>query len=149
MGKTTWWLRIVGVFYLALFLMNVIGVAVDQNLVRDTIPFEIDEAGLHAFIDAWIVFVLGIGGLGVAALYASTRPQRAEMLVAALVLGELSYGVIGDVWLMARGYSVVSYAVFTVIHLAIAGTGILLLRGEVRHHRATAPTRTAARPEAA
>lgn len=138
MRKTRWWLRIVGVFYLALVLMNVIGASVSDSLIRDVIPFEVDDAGVRAFLDAWMVFILALGAMAVAALYASTRVERAEMLVVALVVGELSFGVVGDLWFIARGYSVAAYVPFAVLHLVIAGVGLYLLQTEVRHGSAAA-----------
>jgi hypothetical protein len=65
------------------------------------------------------------------------------MLVLALVVGELSYGVAGDLWLIARGYELSGYVVFIIIHLAIALTGVLLLRGELRSVQPASSTATA------
>lgn len=133
MKKTKWWLIVVGVFYLALTLMNVFGVALDSDgsMVRDTIPFAVDANGLHAFVDAWMTFIFAIGALGLVMLFASTRPHRAGMLVLAVTAGELAYGVGGDMWLIARGYSAASYIPFTVVHMLIIATGAWLLRGEL------------------
>lgn len=134
MKKTKWWLLIVGILYLALTAMNVFGVALDSDgsMVRDTIPFAVDDNGLHAFVDAWMTFIFALGALGVILVFASRRPHRSGMLVLAVVAGELSFGVGGDMWLIARGYSASSYIPFTILHLAIAATGIMLLRGELK-----------------
>jgi hypothetical protein len=142
--KTLWWLRIVGVFYVALALMNVVFIAASQETIRGTIPFLVDDNGLHAFIDAWFTFVLAILAFGIVALYASRRPAASRMLVLALVVGELSYGVAGDVWLIARGYEVSGYLTFIAIHLVIAVTGALLLRGELRSVAPASSTATIA-----
>lgn len=132
MKRTKWWLRIIGGFYVLLFLMNIVFLMTNSDAIADTIPFAVDEAGLHAFIDAWFVFVFAIGGLGAVALYASGRPQRSSMLVLALIVGELTYGVAGDMWLIARGYDPAGYIPFSVLHLIFAATGLLLLRSELR-----------------
>lgn len=146
MRKTRWWLRIVGGFYLALVVMNVVFITSNQDAIRDTIPFALDDAGLHAFIDAWFTFILAIAALGIVMLYASTKPHQSGMLVLAVVAGELLYGIGGDMWLISRGYSAEAYIPFSILHFVIAVIGVLLLRGELADpvaevQRASAPAR--------
>lgn len=139
MRKTKWWLRIVGGFNLALVVMNVGYLTANPDGIADTIPFPVDDNGLHAFIDAWFVFIFALAALAVVMLYASTRPERSGMLVLAAVAGELSYGIGGDMWLISRGYDAAAYIPFSVLHLVIAVTGVLLLRGELREPARVAP----------
>lgn len=136
MRKTKLWLRIVGVFYLALVAMNVGYLTANPDGIADTIPFPVDDNGLHAFIDAWFVFIFALAALGAVMLYASTKPERAGMLVLAVVVGELTYGLAGDIWLIGRGYDAASYTAFSVLHVVFAVTGILLLRGELKDRAA-------------
>jgi hypothetical protein len=95
----------------------------------------LDDNGLHAFIDAWFVFIFALAALGFT-LYASTKPERAGMLVLAVVVGELAYRIGGDVWLIGRGHDAASYSAFSVPHLAFTLTGILRLRGELKERAA-------------
>lgn len=139
MKKTKLWLRIVGIFYLALVAMNFYYLVANPDGIAETIPFPVDDNGLHAFIDAWFVFVFAVAALGAVMLYASTKPERAGMLVLAVVVGELSYGVAGDMWLIARGYDAAGYIPFSVLHVIIAVTGVLLLRGELKERAAPVP----------
>jgi hypothetical protein len=134
MKKTKWWMLIVGVFYLAMTLMNVIGIGLDSDgsMVRDSTPFTIDDNGVHAFVDAWMTFIFALGALGLVLLFASTRPHRGGMLVLTIVMGELAFGVGGDIWLIARGYSAAAYVPFIAVHLVIITTGVMLLRGELK-----------------
>lgn len=67
--KTTWWLRIVGVFYLFLALGSIGVVFVNPNLFGSIIPFRADELALRGFSDAWLIFTLELGVLGVIMLY--------------------------------------------------------------------------------
>lgn len=139
MKKTKLWLRIVGAFYLALVVMNFSFLIANPDGIADTIPFPVDDNGLHAFIDAWFVFIFAVAALGAVMLYASTKPERSAMLVLAVVVGELSYGVTGDMWLIARGYDAAGYIPFSVLHVIIAVTGILLLRGELKERANPVP----------
>lgn len=61
------------------------------------------------------------------------------MAVPAVVFGELSDRVGGDMWLIARGYDAAGYIPFSVLHVIIAVTGILLLRGELKERVAPVP----------
>ncbi len=63
--KTTRWLRIIGVFYLFLALGSIGVVFVNPNLFGSIIPFRTNELSLHAFSDAWLIFTLEMGVLGV------------------------------------------------------------------------------------
>jgi hypothetical protein len=109
MRKTKWWLRIVGAVYLVLVAMNVGYLMANPDGIADTIPFPVDDNGLHAFIDSWLVSIFALAALGAVMLYASTKPERAGMLVLAVVVGELVDGIGGDMWLISRGYDAASY----------------------------------------
>jgi hypothetical protein len=134
--KTKLWLRIIGIFYLLLVAMNFYFLVANLDVISDTIPFPVDENGVRAFVDAWFTFIFALAALGAVALYASTKPERAAMLVLAVVAGELSYGVGGDIWLISRGYDATSYIPFSMLHLIFAVTGIFLLRGELKERAA-------------
>lgn len=127
--RTTWWLRIVGGFYLLLFAMNVVFIFADTSVIGDTLPYTTTPDVVDAFIDAWGTFVLATGAVALNLLLASRRPRTSGSLVMLMVTGELMWGVLGDVFLMARGYEVGGYVAFILVHLAIAGTGMALLRG--------------------
>lgn len=135
MKKTKWWLRVVGVFYLLLTLMNLYFLFFsDLNVFRDTLPFPADALAIRAFADAWMVFIFELGVLGGMMLYASRQPAKSGILVLTVIMAEVFRGVIADgIWIL-RGYSAASYIPFIIVHLIIIGTGILFLRQE---HRTT------------
>jgi len=54
-------------------------------------------------------------------------PFRLATAVWLIVWLELFYGVVDDVYLIARGYGA-AYIIFIVIHLAIIGTGVMFAR---------------------
>ena len=130
MPKTMWWLRLVGGFYLLLTAGNLLGMAFYPQMFNDTLPYPADDLAVQAFSDAWLVFILELAALGIMLLYAARDPARSGILVLTVVLAEMLRGVVADaIWIM-RGYSVVSYSVFIVIHLVIIVTGLWFLRQE-------------------
>ena len=126
--KTTWWLRIVGVFYLFLALGSIGVVFINPNLFGSIIPFRTNELSLHAFSDAWLIFVLELGVLGVIMLYYARASAQNRILVLTVSILELIRGAGGDLLWMSRGWPVANYIPFTIVHLLIAGTGFYFLR---------------------
>lgn len=124
---TRWWLRVVGSLYLLMAAGNLYGMLGDQAMIRDGIPFDADDAVVHAFIDAWQIFILALVTLGAMAWVASARPARSGMLVATICLGEALFGIVGDVVLMARGYSASGYVPFIGFHLVVIATGVAVI----------------------
>ena len=128
--KTTWWLRIVGVFYLFLALGSIGVVFVNPNLFGSIIPFRTNDLSLHAFSDAWLIFVLELGVLGVIMLYYARASSQNKILVLTISFLELIRGAGGDLLWMSRGWPAANYIPFTIVHLLIAGTGLYFLRQE-------------------
>lgn len=142
MKKLTWWLRMVGGFYLLLTLMNLYGLFIHPDFYSQILPFKADEltTATRAFADAWLVFVFELGVLGAMALYASRTPEKSGLLVLTLVWAEVFRGVLADALWIARGYSASSYLPFILLHLIIIVTGVLFLRQEAT--RTSVPART-------
>jgi hypothetical protein len=131
MNKLKWWLRIVGVFYLLLTLMNLyILFFSDGQMIANQLPapMNTDPLASQAFADMSLIFVLELGVLGAMSLVASRDPDKNRIMAWVIIWAELFRGVVGDVIWIARGYNAVTYIVFAVIHLAIALTGIMFLR---------------------
>jgi len=129
MTKLKWWFRIVGAFYLLLALMNMyFTFSGDTQIVRDTIPFAVDDAGVKAFIDGWSPFAFEILGISTFLLWASRKPARYLSAVWLVVWLELLHGVVDDVYLIARGYDAAGYVAFIVVHLIIIVTGVRFVR---------------------
>jgi hypothetical protein len=130
MKKVTWWLRIVGGFYVLLTLMNLGFLFLSPEALKDTLPAPLsgDPLAIRAFADAWLVFVFELGALGAAMLYASRRPEQSGSLIVAIILAELFRGIFADAIWITRGYSAASYVPFIVIHAIIIFTGILFWR---------------------
>lgn len=126
MKKVIWWFRIVGAFYALLAVLNLYGTFVDNAFFASSMPFT-GEA-LQAFIDGWSPFAFEILGIGTFALWASRNPRRYLGAVWLLVWLELLHGVFDDIYLISRGYDLVGYLVFIVIHLIIIVTGIIAVR---------------------
>lgn len=130
MTKTKWWLRLVGGFYIFLTLTSLWVLFVNPQLFGAMFPFSADPLSTRAFSDAWLIFVLEMGVLGVIMLYASRDPARNSILVTTVAILELIRGAGGDVLWMARGWPTPNYIPFMILHLIIAITGIIFLRQE-------------------
>ncbi|MBI5303428.1 MAG: BphX family protein [Chloroflexi bacterium] len=132
MKKLQWWFRIVGAFYLLLTLMN-LGVTIfdtQLQMYKDLLPPPLTGNTLAArgFADAWFVFVMDVLGTAIFLLWASRNPLKHISVVWFAVLLEFLHGVVGDAYWITRGYDVMSYLVFIVIHFIIIVTGAMFAR---------------------
>ena len=130
MTKTTWWLRLVGGFYLLLALASLRVLFVDPQMFGAMNPFAADAQALRAFADAWLIFVLEMGVLGVIMLYYARDSARNRILVLTVSVLELVRGAGGDLLWMMRGWPTANYIPFKIVHLIIAGAGLFFLRRE-------------------
>src|SRR5258706_2617122 len=130
MTKTKWWLRIVGAFYLLLALMSLWVVFVNPHLFGTMLPFSANDLSMRAFSDAWLIFVLEMGVLGIMMLYAAREPSGSRILVLTVSILELIRGAGGDLLWMSRGWPTANYIPFMIVHLIISGTGLYFLRKE-------------------
>ena len=130
MTKTTWWLRLVGGFYLLLALTSLRVLFVDPQMFGAMNPFAADAAALRAFADAWLIFVLEMGVLGAIMLYYARDSAYNRILVLTVSILELIRGAGGDLLWMWRGWPTANYIPFMIVHLIIAGTGFFFLRQE-------------------
>ncbi len=130
MTKTKWWLRVVGVFYLLLALGSLWVVFINPQLFGALFPFSANDLSLRAFSDAWLIFVLEMGVLGIIMLYASRDPERNRILVLTVSILELIRGAGGDLLWMSRGWPAANSIPFMIVHLIIAGSGFFLLGNE-------------------
>ena len=128
MTKTTWWLRLVGGFYLLLALTSLRVLFVDPQMFGAMNPFAADAQALRAFADAWLIFVLEMGVLGVIMLYYARDSSHNRILVLTVSILELVRGAGGDLLWMLRGWPTENYIPFMILHLIIAGTGLFFLR---------------------
>ena len=93
-------------------------------------PFAADSLSIRAFSDAWLIFVLEMGGLSAIMLYYARDSSRNGTLVFVVSILELIRGAGGDLLWMSRGWPPANYIPFMILHLIIAGTGLYLLRQE-------------------
>lgn len=132
MNKLKWWFRIVGAVYLLLTLMNIYVLFLGDGgqMLAETLPAPMNTEPLaaRAFMDAWLVFVLELGVLGVMALVASRAPMQHRILAWVIIWAEVFRGVVADAIWIGRGYSATDYAAFIAIHLIIIVTGALFVR---------------------
>ena len=130
MTKITWWLLLVGGFYVLLALTSLMVLFVNPQMFGAMNPFAADALALKAFADAWLIFVLELGVLGVIMIYYARDPVYSRMLVLLISILELIRGAGGDLLWMTRGFPTENYVPFTIVHLIIAGTGLFFLKQE-------------------
>ena len=126
----TWWLRIVGAFYLLQFVMIVIVKAPisAQGPVGALAQAEAGDAMARFVVDTWVTFGLEVGAIGIGLLLASLRPAESKSLVWTIIAIELARGIIADIYLISRGEKLLVLVPWLVIHTLIITTGILVLR---------------------
>ena len=130
MTRTMWWLVLVGGFYLLLSLASLRVLYVNPQMFGAMNPHAVDAKALQAFGDAWLIFVLEMGVLGIIMLYYARRSPSNRNLVLTVSILELVRGAGGDLLWMMRGFPSENYVPFMIVHLIIAGTGLFFLRQE-------------------
>lgn len=126
----TWWMRIVGAFYLLLFVAAAILKLPIQTLAPEG-TLEQAAAGdavAMFLVDTWVILGLALGAIGVALLFASRIPTQAIVLVWTVIGFELIWGICSDIYQISRGHPIEKIAVWIVIHIVLITTGILALR---------------------
>ena len=101
---------------------------INTNLFSTIIPFGASD--LHAFSDAWLIFTLELGVLGVIMLYYARDSSQNRILVLTVAILEIIRGAGGDLLWMSRGWPTTIYIPFTIVHLMIGVTGLYFLRQE-------------------
>ncbi|MGE5138201.1 MAG: BphX family protein [Rudaea sp.] len=128
MNGLKWWFRIVGAFYLLLALVNVHGIFIDPSSFTQMEGFGTNPDVVKAFVVGWSPFAFEIVGIATFMLWASRDPQKYLSAVWLLVWLEFLHGVLDDMYWIANGGSAGFYTAFTVVHLIIIVTGILVAR---------------------
>lgn len=129
MRALKWWLRIVGVVYVALglgFLPALNAARLPRLLPGFDAP--VGRVAFRALLDYTLMFGLDLVVIGAFLLVAARSPQRAAPVVWLVLALELVRGIFDDVYMLAQGYSPPIYVGFIVLHVAIIVTGLVSLR---------------------
>lgn len=124
MNALKWWMRIVGTFYVVLFVVgSIVKLPVEMTLQQAGITFQPDNF-VHMFLaDTWVMFTLEVAVIGVMLWVASRNPLQNRILVYTLFGIELVRGIVDDIYMLARGYEPGFYIGWIVIHSVIILTG--------------------------
>jgi hypothetical protein len=131
MRATKRWLQIVGAFYVLQFIMMVFVHAPIKTMAPPGALDRADAGDLVArfLVDTWMFFGMEVGGIGIALLLASRARESANSLVLAVVIVELTRGILADTWYaFARGDHWNVIGVWLVVHTAVIVTGVMVLR---------------------
>lgn len=125
-----WWLRIVGAFYLFLFVMVVfVRLPLQTFAPEGTLALAASGDPIARYlVDTWVMFGLEVGVIGVALIIASRHVAQARLLVWTVMGIELVRGIVDDIYMIARGYEPGGFIAWIVIHSIIIITGYLALR---------------------
>lgn len=126
MTQLKWWMRVVGGFYLFLAVMSL--PSIRANGFLSMFPELADQQTTLAFellIDAWVMFGLELGVIGVMLIVASRAPFQALSLIYTVIGLEVVRGIVDDIYMIMRGYSVGFYIGFITVHLLIIVTGLV------------------------
>jgi hypothetical protein len=120
-----WWMRVVGVFYVLLF----VGVLAKAPIKAEGPPGVIERAAAgdataRFVIDVWTTLGLALFVLGASLLYFSWIVVDVRPLVCTIVALELFWGIPIDIYKIARGYPKRMLFVWIAIHVAIVSTGL-------------------------
>ena len=127
MNRLKWWFRLVGAFYVLLGVANAYGL-VDPQFIGGTLPMAADASAVQAFVDGWSAFALEMVAIGTFALWASRDPAKNVSVAWLVAWLAVFHGIVGDLYLIARGYDPTAYAAFIALHGVMIVTGVLLAR---------------------
>ena len=125
-----WWMRIVGCFYLFLFIPTAILKLPIKTLAPEgTLEKAASGDGVAGFlVDTWVILGLALSAIGISLLIASRHPAQSKSLVRTVILFELIWGIFSDLYQLWRGHPWQVAGTWIVIHLIIITTGLLFLR---------------------
>lgn len=125
-----WWLRLVGGFYLLLFIMAVFVKLPLQTFAPDgTLALAASGDPVARYlVDTWVMFGLEVGVIGLAMVIGSWYVEQARLLVWTVMGLELVRGIVDDLYMISRGYDPGGFIAWIVIHSVIILTGFLALR---------------------
>ena len=133
-NKLTWWMRIVGVFYLLQFVAMAFVHAPIRTFGPEGALAAADAGDPVAkfLVDTWFTFGTEVGAVGVCLLLASRFDHLAPGVVWTVLAIEVGRGILNDLTFIARGIEVPGYLVWIVIHSAVIVTGLRALRSAQR-----------------
>ena len=129
-SKLTWWLRIVGVFYLLQFVAMAFVHAPIRTFGPPGVLARADAGDETAsfLVDTWFTFGCEVAAVGACLLIASRRPLLVEGVTWTVLAIEVVRGILNDVYMIARGIDVPGYLIWIVIHSVVIVTGLRSLR---------------------
>jgi len=125
-----WWMRIVGVFYVFLFVATaILKLPIRVLGPEGTLEKAISGDSMARFVeDTWVILGLALGAIGLALLMASRHPARSKVLVWTVIGFEFIWGIISDLYQITRGHPVEKILPWIIIHIVIITLGFLSLR---------------------
>lgn len=125
-----WWMRIIGAFYLILFVgMSIVQAPPGAYLSALGVTPDPQGATFRLLVNTWVALGLEIGVVGVALLIASREPAEHTLLVWVVLGMELMRGIVADIYWYVDGVITLGPLIFwLVVHSAIIIWGLIALR---------------------
>jgi membrane associated rhomboid family serine protease len=122
------WMRIVGTLYLVSCIGAIAGAPIRAEGPAGLLErARAGDATARFVVTTWIALGGLIGVLGAALLYFSRAPEQARALAWTAVAVELAWGIPIDLLKILRGQKRTPSVVWIVIHVAVAGSGLVAL----------------------
>jgi len=129
MKTLKWWMRIVGSFYILLFILaSILQIPPKAILSGGGIEFQNTNFTHRLLVDTWVMFGLELGVIGAALWFASRNPVQHRFFVKVVIGLEVVRGIIDDIYMLIRGYDPVFYIGWIVVHTIIIVWALIGLR---------------------
>lgn len=120
MKSLKWWMRVVGSFYILLFIMaSILQLPPKTMLAGEGITYQIDNFAHRLLVDTWVMFGLELGVIGVALWFASRNPAQNRFFVWVVIGLEVVRGIVDDIYMLIRGYDPAFYIGWIIVHTII------------------------------
>ncbi len=130
MKATKLWLRVIGLFYLFVFIIaGIVKIPIRTLAPEGTLDRAASGDILAKLLaDSWLTVGVDYAALGLGLLLASRKPESAESLIRAILLFELIRGIGIASYMIIQGYEPAPQIFFVILHTAVIVTGIIVLR---------------------
>jgi hypothetical protein len=130
MKTTKLWMRVVGAFYLLVFVIaGIIKIPVRTLAPEGTLDLAAAGDLMAKLLSvSWVTIGIDYAALGIGLFLGSRRPEKAESLIQAILTFELVRGIGIASYMITQGYDPLPQIFFIILHTAVIVTGIIVLR---------------------
>jgi hypothetical protein len=130
MKTTKLWLRIIGSFYLVVFVLaGLLKISIRTIAPAGTLDRAAAGDVLAKLLaDSWLTIGIDYAALGIALLLASRKPESSASLILGILVFELIRGIGIASYMIIQGYEPSPQIFFVILHTVVIVTGVVVLR---------------------